>query len=141
MKKVLTKLALTAILAIIAVSLSSCQKETWDFNYPKEQLCAGWWDATHYSSDGNTWTRMSTLNRHLSIRFYEDGDYSSIGMFETRGSNNYTYSAEGNRIDILMDGRKLYDFTVMSWSGTASELKMVVNGGSNSTAYFKFELD
>ena len=135
MRKILFAFAL----CVSVLLLTSCQKETWDFNYPKEQLCAGWWKATHYSSTGGSWTSMSSLNRRLSIRFYDNGDYSSVGMFETSGSNEYTYLATGNRIDILMDGSKLYDFTVISWTGTSTELKMVVNSSSGSTAYFKFE--
>lgn len=128
------------IILVAMMAMTSCQKETWDFNYPKEQLCGGWWRATHYSPSGNNWTSMSSLGERLSVRFYENGDYSATGMFSTSGSGDYTYSAIGNKIDILMDGRKLYDYTVSTLSGATMVLKMTVSSSSGtSIAYFKFE--
>lgn len=120
------------------MALTSCQKEEeWDFNYPKEQLCASWWDATHYSSNGSSWTTMSSLGKYNSIRFWEDGDFSSIGMFEANASS-HTWEAHGNQIKIYMDGNPLQTYTVQSWDGSNIELKMEVG---SSVAYFKFERD
>lgn len=125
-------------LLVGVIALTSCQKEeVWDFNYPKEQLCGGWWEATHYSPSGTSWTTMSSLGKYHELRFWEDGGFSSIGMFEASVSN-HTWEAHGNKITIYMNGSPLQTYTVQSWNGNNIELKMEVG---SSVAYFKFELD
>jgi hypothetical protein len=141
MRKKILKLMVSLMLCVVTISTTSCKKETekWEFNYPKEELCDVRWKATHYSPSGNgIWLTMHELGKSLSISFYEDGKYYSNGMFNTNGGQ-YTYSAKGNSIDILLDGRKLYDFTVLSWTYSTIELKMVIEGSSSSTACFRFD--
>lgn len=132
-----------SVLCVIAITLTSCKKETekWNFNHPQEELCEVWWKATHYSPSGDgIWLTMGELGKRLSIRFYEDGKYSSIGVFETNGGQ-YAYSAHGNSIDILYGGQKLYDFTVLSWTFSTIELKMTLEGSPSSTACYRFIRD
>ncbi|MBQ3580919.1 MAG: hypothetical protein II975_08035 [Bacteroidales bacterium] len=129
---------LGAVLMMIPLLLISCEKESWKFNYPKDQLCSGWWEAVDVSTDGSNWTGMSVIEEQYSVRFYDDGSYSSLGsVLRTRSSDDYTYYATGNDIDILLDGERVYGFTVLSWVGTSMETKMTVEG-SSKTIYYRF---
>lgn len=133
------------LLAIVigVMTLTSCQKEEsyqnekWNFNYPKEQLCASWWAATDYSDNGSYWVSMSALGKYNDIRFWEDGKFSSIGVFE-QSASNHTWEAHGNQITIYMHGSPLQTYTVRSWNENKIELKMEVG---SSVCYFKFKLD
>lgn len=137
MKKNVCRITIVLTICIAALSLTSCLKETWDFNYPKEQLCAGWWGATYYSPNGSSWTSLADLGEYNELRFWEDGDFSSIGMFEA-SAKTHTWEAHGNQIIIYMNNDKpLQTYTVQSWDGRNIELKMDVG---SSTAYFKYTL-
>ena len=134
MRKILFAFAL----CVSVLLLTSCQKETWDFNYPKDQLCSGYWKATHASLSGGNgyWSTMSSLNESLMLIFHEDGGYYSSGSFNA-SSSSHSWEAHGNTIDIYSGGTKLYTWTVESWeAGNIIEMKMTAG---NSSLYYRFE--
>lgn len=120
------------------MALTSCQKEEeWDFNYPKEQLCGGYWKATHASIYGGSgyWSTMSSLGESFMLIFHEDGAYYSSGSFDA-SSSTHTWEAHGNTIDIYNNGSKVYTWTVESWETTIIEMKMTAG---SSSLYYRFE--
>lgn len=137
MKKKLLKIVGVIVLCVSAMSLTSCEKETWDFNYPKEQLCGGSWSATHSSATGNGyWFTMSSLNESLWLKFYEDGTYYSRGAFNA-SSSTHSWDAHGNVIDVYSGKTKIYTWTVKSW-GTGTTIEMKLSAG-DASIYFRFQ--
>lgn len=126
------------LLCFATLVLTSCKKETWDFDYPKEQLCGGYWKATHASTSGGSgyWSTMRDLGEKYMIIFHDDGGYYSSGSFSA-SSSTHTWEAHGNTIDIYSSGTKIYSWTVESWgTGTTIEMKMTAG---NSSIYYRFE--
>lgn len=126
-------------LLVGVIALTSCQKEeVWDFNYPKEQLCGGYWHATHASTSGGSgyWSSMSSLGESFMLIFHDDGSYYSSGSFNA-SSSTHTWEAHGNTIDIYSNGSKMYTWTVELW-GTGSTIEMKMTAGSASL-YYRFE--
>lgn len=138
MKRLIIRLVIAATICVAMLSLTSCQKETWDFNYPKEQLCGGHWSATHASTTGGNgyWSSMSSLHESFMLIFHEDGKYFSSGSFNA-SSSTHSWDAHGNTIDIYSGKTKIYTWTVESW-GSGSTIEMKMSSG-NSSIYYRFE--
>ncbi|MCR4812155.1 MAG: hypothetical protein K5867_06125 [Bacteroidales bacterium] len=128
------------LLFVMTTVLISCTKDDeWTFNYPKEELCNVWWDAVEYSPNGTAWISMYDMGESHSIRFWNNGSFSSTGMFSA-SSSEHTYKASGDKIIVYMGDYPVRTYTVQSWVGNILELKMSVESPNDyAEAFIRFE--
>ena len=120
------KFILLTLLALPLFLVSCSSDDESDFDYDLEALY-GTWRITHMNT-GSGYVNITTADVITPIAptyatFNSDGTYSGRGVF---GDGSGTYKAKGKRITCYIEGVEYVHYDVISLTGNACELTMVI---------------
>lgn len=132
MKKNCLNVMTTLMVAVLSVGFVSCSSDDDDdFNYSKEVLYGTWQMSDVKMSESGSYIKWPFQT--TTATFKSDGTYSGSGYF---GNGSGTYTAKGNSITTYVGGKVYMVYTVLSLTGSTSELKATLPN-SNETIWIK----